>query len=223
MVEDNAKIVINVAGDYVQNKHVDYEIGNVENGGIGIQISNGEKKDISLHKSSRPAAGRTVAAKKARHFLETLTFRYRFFASDPESNRRIHLLYGLLCRQYKETKSFIDPDTPPDAFFNLFTGERSGDVVVWTGDKQDLSYLIKRLVERKIVEIPNGMTIWTITENHFSDYRGNFCGDYRSQHAPVEARRSAIEALIDILDPQQTSTADLDEQAKKLSVSFSGS
>ena len=30
--------IINVAGDYVQSKHVDYEINNVEAGGIGIQI-----------------------------------------------------------------------------------------------------------------------------------------------------------------------------------------
>ncbi len=38
-MEDNAKTIINVAGDYVQSKHVDYEINNVEAGGIGIQYS----------------------------------------------------------------------------------------------------------------------------------------------------------------------------------------
>lgn len=42
-MEDNAKTVINVAGDYVQSKHVDYEINNVEAGGIGIQIVNNAK------------------------------------------------------------------------------------------------------------------------------------------------------------------------------------
>ena len=41
-MEDNAKTIINVAGDYVQSKHVDYEINNVEAGGIGIQIVNGK-------------------------------------------------------------------------------------------------------------------------------------------------------------------------------------
>ncbi len=35
---EEAKTIINVAGDYVQSKHVDYEINNVEAGGIGIQI-----------------------------------------------------------------------------------------------------------------------------------------------------------------------------------------
>lgn len=42
-MEDNAKIIINVAGDYVQSKYVEYEIGNVEPTGIGIQIVNSRK------------------------------------------------------------------------------------------------------------------------------------------------------------------------------------
>lgn len=34
---------IHVAGDFVMEKHVEHEVANVENGGIGIQIINGEK------------------------------------------------------------------------------------------------------------------------------------------------------------------------------------
>ena len=34
---------IHVAGDFVMEKHVDHEVANVETGGIGIQIINGEK------------------------------------------------------------------------------------------------------------------------------------------------------------------------------------
>ena len=34
------KANINIAGDFVMEKHVDYEIGNVESGGIGINIVN---------------------------------------------------------------------------------------------------------------------------------------------------------------------------------------
>ena len=45
-MEDNAKTIINVAGDYVQSKHVDYEINNVEAGGIGIQFINGKQTTI---------------------------------------------------------------------------------------------------------------------------------------------------------------------------------
>ena len=38
-MEDNAKNIINVAGDYVQSKHVDYEINNIEAGAIGAQTT----------------------------------------------------------------------------------------------------------------------------------------------------------------------------------------
>ena len=38
-MEDNPKTIINVAGDYVQSKHVDYEINNVQPGTIGAQTT----------------------------------------------------------------------------------------------------------------------------------------------------------------------------------------
>lgn len=38
-MEDNAKTIINVAGDYVQSKHMDYEINNVSPGAIGAQTT----------------------------------------------------------------------------------------------------------------------------------------------------------------------------------------
>lgn len=38
-MDENVNTIINVAGDYVQNKTVEHEIGNVEAGGIGIQIN----------------------------------------------------------------------------------------------------------------------------------------------------------------------------------------
>ena len=38
---------INVAGDLVLEKHVDYEVNNVEAGGIGIQINNGREKSLT--------------------------------------------------------------------------------------------------------------------------------------------------------------------------------
>ena len=37
-------------------------------------------------------------------------------------------------------------------------------VVTWCGSKQDLYYFIKRLKERNLIEIPQSLTIWTITQ-----------------------------------------------------------
>ena len=213
---EEAKTIINVAGDYVQSKHVDYEINNVEAGGIGIQIVNNSQP------TTNPPQSKPITPKKSPHFLETPTFIYRYFQSDPNSNQRIHLLYKYLCKEYKETKTYIDPNTPSDHFFSLFTGERNNHVIRWAGDKQDLSYFIKQLQKRKIIDIPQGMTIWTITQNHFSDYHGNYCADYRSQHVPSDAHKAAIERFVDILDPTAMSTTELTELSRKLSDSFSG-
>ena len=44
---------INVAGDLVIEKHVDYEVNNVEAGGIGIQINNKEAEGASLTNSDK--------------------------------------------------------------------------------------------------------------------------------------------------------------------------
>ena len=44
-LEALGKSGINVAGDLVLEKKVEYEVNNVEDGGIGIQIINGGKKD----------------------------------------------------------------------------------------------------------------------------------------------------------------------------------
>jgi len=56
---EDGKTIINVAGDYVQHKEVQYEIGNVENGGIGIQINHGagEPSSESLYPKKGDYAG----------------------------------------------------------------------------------------------------------------------------------------------------------------------
>lgn len=45
---------INVQGDFVMNKHVEYEVNNVEEGGIGIQIVNGG--EITNQKKTKSAS-----------------------------------------------------------------------------------------------------------------------------------------------------------------------
>lgn len=215
-MEDNAKTIINVAGDYVQSKHVDYEINNVEAGGIGIQFVNGKQ----IPSASSSPKSKSVTPMRPKHFLETVTFKYLYLNS-ADGNRRLSLLYQFLCKEYRETKSYIVPETTPDEFFSLFAGETNNTVVTWTGSKQDLYYFVKRMVERHIINIPNISTIWTITQNHFSDRRGNLFLDLRNQHN-LKNSAEAIERLIDILDPTATTSADLTEISKKLSTAFGG-
>ena len=51
-LEAFSKGEINVAGDFVVNKHVEYEVANVEAGGIGIQIVNGSQQEGKTENSS---------------------------------------------------------------------------------------------------------------------------------------------------------------------------
>ena len=53
-MEDKLRPIINVAGDYVEKKEVQYEIGNVEAGGIGVQIINGEKTIDTSQPATQP-------------------------------------------------------------------------------------------------------------------------------------------------------------------------
>lgn len=215
-MEEKVQTNINVNGDNVREKHVQYEIGNVENGGIGIQIVYGKQASFTLPSTKN----KTITPKKSKHFLETATFKYCYLNTD-EGNRRLYLLYQFLSREYRETKSYIDPEIAPDDFCSLFFGETNNTVITWTGSKQDLYYLIKRMVDRHIIDIPSSTTIWTITQNHFSDRRGNIFLDLRNQHKP-KTSAEAIEHLIDILDPAATTPADLTELSKKLSTAFGG-
>lgn len=204
----NAQTIINVAGDYVQYKHVDYEIGNVEQGGIGIQIVPGKSAGTVPSTTAKQANGKTVEPKKSSFFLATPTFIYRYLNAKPEDAKRLPLLFQHLTKEYREGKSYLAPETAPDAFYSLFTGERSDTVITWTGTKQDLYFFVKCMVKRDIIRLPKSWSIWKITENHFSDRHGNPYLNLRHQHPPKIAV-DAIEHLIDILDPAATTSDDL--------------
>jgi len=60
---------ITVAGDLVLEKHVEYEVGNVEDGGIGIQIING--KD-AMHAKSAPHFPLNKSEEEGRQWFEFL-------------------------------------------------------------------------------------------------------------------------------------------------------
>lgn len=213
-MEDNAKTVINVAGDYVQSKHVDYEINNVEAGGIGIQIVNNAKTTM------QPKEGKTVVSKKSPHFLETPPLVYKYKGEQFDGTRRLTLLYQFLCKEYDDAKTWIDPQTTPKAFLGLFGDEPTNDVITWTVEKQKLFGLFKRMKERGIITVPKGYGIWQIVENHFSDWRGNRFQDLHKEHKPKGPVSSVIEKFIDLLDPAQMTNADLDECAKQTGTSF---
>ena len=184
-MEDNAKTIINVAGDYVQSKHVDYEINNVEAGGIGIQFVNGKQTTI------KPSAAKSSPRIKTLK-LQTATFKYRYW---DKSTTPITRLYQCLLNA-----KWIADDTKPDDFLAIFSGEESTARVKWLGKPAYLYYLIRRAAESQLISFPDGGKIWQITESHFTDSNSRPLHDLRKQKEPKTAIQT-IETMLRILEP----------------------
>lgn len=184
-MEDNAKTIINVAGDYVQSKHVDYEINNVEAGGIGIQIVNG--KHTSTKTTETKSSPRIKTPK-----LQTATFKYRY---GDKSLTPITRLYQCLLNA-----KWIAADTKPDDFLTIFSGKESTARIKWLGKPAYLYYLIRKAVESELISIPDGGKIWLITESHFTDSNSRPLHDLRKQKEPKTAIPT-IETMLRILEP----------------------
>ena len=216
---------IYVAGNYIAEQHIETQILHADN------VYNHAPQQFRTHlpltdvedvmPSAKSTTARPSKRPNAHHFLETRTFIYRYNNARPEDSRRLPLLFQFLTKEHHHTKSYLEPETKPDDFYALFNGELSNVVVTWCGSKQDLYYFIKRLIERNLIEIPQSLTIWTITQNHFTDRRGNYFEDMRNQHNP-KTSQPTIERLIDILDPAATDTAELDYLCRKIGGSFGG-
>lgn len=216
---------IYVAGNYIAEQHIETQILHADN------VYNHAPQQFRTHlplidvedvmPSAKSTTARPSKRPNAHHFLETRTFIYRYNNARPEDSRRLPLLFQFLTKEHHHTKSYLEPETKPDDFYALFNGELSNVVVTWCGSKQDLYYFIKRLKERNLIEIPQSLTIWSVTQNHFSDRRGNYFEDMRNQHNP-KTSLPVIERLIDILDPAATDTAELDDLCRKIGGSFGG-
>ncbi len=172
-----------ILGDSVQHK-----IEKVEAGGIGVQEN---------HYHNTTCTSKTTTRLKALTSTYTQnTFRYRHLKS---CSNRLTMLFQRL----QTTAKWIDASTNPDDFHALFTGEPSDTKIKWTGKQAYLYYLIRQIVERGLVTIPEGATIWQITESHFIDKNSRHFHDFNKQKEPIKAKK-AIDKLVDIIDPSVT-------------------
>ena len=178
---EEAKTIINVAGDNVQFKHVDYEINNVEAGGIGIQF-------VSNPKTTTTTA--TVRLRTPK--LQTATFTYRYWQ---KTTMPITLLYQCLLQA-----KWIAPDTNPDDFLALFSGENSTARVKWIAKPSYLYGLIRRAIEQELISIPANGKLWQIVESHFVDTNSR---SFHNLHKQKESKTAipTIEKMLKILQP----------------------
>lgn len=199
-MEDNnhsAQTIINVAGDYVQSKHVDYEIGNVEQGGIGIQIVQGDasKTADTSTVSVQSATSRSKPQQPPKRTVApytSATFYYRYAQQYPD---RITRLY-----QYLLKAQWIASDTKPEDFNALFLGDPTHIKIKWIGTQQNLYYLIRTLVDREIISIPENATIWQIVECHFLNKDSRTFRNFNKQKEPTRTKL-AIDNMVNLIDP----------------------
>ena len=182
---DEGKTIIHVTveagAEFVQEKHVEYQIGKVEAGAIGVQVVQGGQK-------SPKAAG----GKKQGFKLVSSVFTYKWAKQHPE---RVTDFYHYLVKL-----NAIDKDTDHEQFENLFLGVPTDLIVRWLAPKSALKALMSELKKREYIT-PAGR-VWVITESHFKDADGKLFSGLRNEHDP-KYLEWIITLIADTLNPQK--------------------
>lgn len=157
MMEMLSKSGIHVAGDLVLEKHVENEIGNVEAGGIGIQIINSEKKP-SVPKPKKTSEKKPTSDKPK-------TLKYYTHGNNGklmEQRRRVLIIY----RWFTEWK-WIDDNTSPDDFDAFFEGEPRHCNITWTANSTILTIFLQELLQQPYIQEQKGCSAKSLVEQQF--------------------------------------------------------
>lgn len=180
---DEGKTIIHVhveaGAEYVQEKHVGYQIGKVEAGGIGVQVVQGKSNAAS---GKKPGGFKVVSN----------VFTYKWAKQHPE---RVVDFYQALVRLHA-----IDKDTDHEEFEKLFTGVPTDIMVRWLAPKSALKALMSELKKREY--ITPASRLWVITESHFKDKDNKIITGLRNEHDP-KYLEPMITIIADTLDPKK--------------------
>lgn len=169
--------------EIVLEKNVEYEIGNVENGGIGVQINQGgaaaPKKDGRKKSNGMPKVVENV-------------FEY-VYLNEPDGMLRLTKVY-----QYLKKAGWLADTTKPDTFLDLFKGTPKSFTIKWTGEQSDLYSLFKMLFDRKLIKSA-GSTKWVVLGAHLVDKDSRPFEDWNSQKVP-STTLPVVKRLVNILD-----------------------
>lgn len=174
--------------EIVFEKNVEYEIGNVEAGGIGVQVNQGVQTVDNGAKNPSKTASQSKPA--ATFKMVNDVFTYKWTKQHPE---RVTHFYQYLVKLHA-----IDKDTSHEEFEKLFTGVPTEVTVKWIAPKSALKFLMSTLKKRGYIK-PEGK-IWVITESHFKDAQNNLFKNMRNEHDP-EYLEDVINRIADTLNP----------------------
>lgn len=157
MMEMLGKSGIHVAGDLVLEKHVENEIGNVEAGGIGIQIINSEKKPTS------PKPNKKSEKKPSSDKPKTLKY-YTHGNNGKlmEQRKRVTIVY----RKLNEW-GWIDDNTTANDFDSFFEGEPRHCNITWIANTTILTILLQELIKQPYLTEQTGCSAKSLVEQQF--------------------------------------------------------
>lgn len=157
MNEMKDKSRIFVAGDYVDNKYVEYQVGNVEPGGVGIQINNYEKKPTS------PKPNKKSEKKPSSDKPKTLKY-YTHGNNGKlmEQRKRVTIVYRKLYEW-----GWIDDNTSADDFDSFFEGEPRHCNITWTANSTILTILLQELLKQPYITEQTGCSAKSLVEQQF--------------------------------------------------------
>ena len=195
---EEAKTIINVAGDYVQSKHVDYEINNVEAGGIGIQFVNGKQTTI------KPSAPST----RKRDTSVPYTIRY-MNANDQSRTQRL-----LLLMQSLQNLKWIEEPKSADDFIDLFDGKPRKCNIKWTDtiNQATIYYFLQQLLAQPYVEKVTGCSARSLMMNQF-----HFSNPRADEKRITADNKKIVSWLLLIINPQKQLPTKTEDFANDLS------
>ena len=201
--------------EIVFEKNVEYEIANVESGGIAVQnVYNyatepaaqqpaaqssaaqqpSEQPPSAQLPSAQPSAPRKRRSTPLKPRVVDEVFTYRFLNHEGGYTRLVQLYKALI------RAGWIHQDTKPDDFNAIFEGEARPVKVKWTAPQANLYYLVKALEENRLISLPQGSSIWVVTGSHFLDSDSRQFGSWNKQKTPKKAK-AAIDRMVNLLDP----------------------
>lgn len=181
------KCGIQVNGDLVLEKHVENEIGNVEDGGIGIQIIYNDKKPKSTApktKNAKPTSDKPQTLRYFKHGNKGLI---------AKQQKRVLLVFTLLNKWH-----WIDIATRAEDFDSFFEGEPRHCNIKWTANSTIVTILMQELLKQNYIEKQKGCSPTSLVKNQF-EMTPNF--DKSRLDASSEERIGIILYILDLQNP----------------------
>ncbi len=177
---------ITVNGDLVLNKQVENEIGNVEDGGIGIQ---------NIYQTTKPKVAKPKKQAERKLNDKPMTLKYFKHGNNGvlmKQRKRVHQVFRMWSRW-----GWVDEHTTIADFDAFFEGEPKHCNITWTGSNTTiLTILLQNLLDQPYIERQTGCTAKSLVKNQF----GKTANSDRTRLDDISEER--IKLTLFVLDPK---------------------